>query len=474
MTARSAGSIPAPHGSGMRRDIASAYLASAARIGSWALVSAILFRFAGTSEFAMFALVRGTLGILNYVSLGLAPAVIHQAAALTDEQLTTNPADGIVLNYAAPRSIASPLARLYASAAEVALGAGSVGVLLTVVYAWSFSKLYRVPGDLVEQMPRVVLGLGIGLLMRLCTDAAGAVLQARSRITLDNLVLASSDGTWAVLTVAALLVNRTLGTQNYLLEESALAYAASGFVCWVRIWAAGRETGVTRIRRDMIDRNLVRMLLRFGGLVTVAQLADYLYAPTDYILIDRLLNPIELAHYAPAVQIDAALLVLVTGLASVLLPKAAIAHAAGAPNTVLSYYLRGSLASLALLATAALAVWLISPWLLRLWLGNPMPATQAILPLVLTHTVIGGSSAVGRSILLAVGKVKPFTIAVLIAGVTNVVCSFAFVRYLHWGLRGIVLGTIVAVVARCGIWMPWYVMRTLRHGTPLTANAVSS
>jgi Na+-driven multidrug efflux pump len=93
-----------------------------------------------------------------------------------------------------------------------------------------------------------------------------------------------------------------------------------------------------------------------------------------------------------------------------------------------------------------------------------MPATQAILPLVLVHTVVGGSSGVGRSILLGMGKVRAFTIAVLLGGVSNVVLSFVFVRYLHLGLDGIVLGTIVAVVARCALWMPWYVVRTMRSG----------
>ena len=81
---------------------------------------------------------------------------------------------------------------------------------------------------------------------------------------------------------------------------------------------------------------------------------------------------------------------------------------------------------------------------------------------MLIHTVIGGSSAVGRSILLGMGKVKPFTIAVLIAGVSNVLLSYIFVHYLHLGLKGIVFGTIVAVVGRCGIWMPWYILRQLR------------
>jgi Na+-driven multidrug efflux pump len=107
-------------------------------------------------------------------------------------------------------------------------------------------------------------------------------------------------------------------------------------------------------------------------------------------------------------------------------------------------------------------VWIVSPWLFQAWLHDPMPATVAILPMILIHTVVGGSSAVGRSVLLAVGKVRPFTIAVLIAGVSNVLLSFVFVRFCGLGLRGIVLGTILAVVGRCGVWMPWYVMRVLR------------
>ena len=45
---------------------------------------------------------------------------------------------------------------------------------------------------------------------------------------------------------------------------------------------------------------------------------------------------------------------------------------------------------------------------------------------------------------------------------SNVVLSYIFVRYLNLGLKGIVLGTIVVVVARAGVWMPWYVFRVLR------------
>ena len=199
----------------------------------------------------------------------------------------------------------------------------------------------------------------------------------------------------------------------------------------------------------------------------VGQVADFLYSPIDYVLINRLIDADTVAVYAPAVHIDAGLLVLVTGLAAVLLPKAALAHAGGEMQRVRRYYVRGTLATAAMLLVSAIGVWALSPWIFELWLGNDMPATRAILPMVLIHTVVGGSSAVGRSILLGMGKVRAFTASVLIAGVSNVILSYVFVRYLDMGLQGIVLGTIVVVVARAGIWMPWYVWRSVKRATAM-------
>ncbi|HEV8604773.1 MAG TPA: MATE family efflux transporter, partial [Tepidisphaeraceae bacterium] len=210
-----------------------------------------------------------------------------------------------------------------------------------------------------------------------------------------------------------------------------------------------------------------------GALVTLAQLGDYLYAPTDYILINKFLGNIDVAAYAPAVQIDAALLVLVSGMAAVLFPRSALAHAAGDAGAVRRYYVRGTLASAGILVVAGLSVWVLSPVIFRLWLGTPLMDTRIILPLVLIHTVIGGSSMVGRSILLGTGKFKPFAISVLIAGVTNVVLSYIFVKHFRWGLKGIIYGTIIAVVARCLLWMPWYVMRSLKHAPLLIIEPAS-
>src|SRR5262245_27061716 len=71
--------IPQRPVSTIRRDLFSAYAASLARIASWIFISAILFR-SNPLEFAMFALIRSTVGLLNYTALGMSPAVVRMIA----------------------------------------------------------------------------------------------------------------------------------------------------------------------------------------------------------------------------------------------------------------------------------------------------------------------------------------------------------------------------------------------------------
>ena len=64
----------------MGRDVLSAYGATFARIFSWVIISAAVWRMVSPGAFALMSLVRATIGILNYTSLGLAPAMIRLLA----------------------------------------------------------------------------------------------------------------------------------------------------------------------------------------------------------------------------------------------------------------------------------------------------------------------------------------------------------------------------------------------------------
>ncbi|MGA2231378.1 MAG: MATE family efflux transporter, partial [Tepidisphaeraceae bacterium] len=383
------------------------------------------------------ALVRTTIGLLNYTTLGLAPAMVRMLSL--------------------EKRAAQAPSEVYSSAMALAAVASLAGVTLAFAYAVFFPVLHRLPsGHLNENFGPFVFLMGLGMVFRIVSDAPGAVLQVRQRIATDNLLLAGAEWIWMALIAVR------MWRDNLTLESVALCWAVSAVLLMgARILLARDAMGPAAFAGPAVRAEMMRRLLSFGLLVALAQAADFLYAPTDNILINRFLDPRAVAAYAPAIQIDAGLLLLVSGLAAVLLPRTALAHAAGNTHIVRQYYIKGTLLSVSLLLPAALAAWLLSPIIFRLWLGDPMPATLAILPLVLIHTVVGGSSAVGRAVLLATGKVRPFTGAVLVAGASNVLLSFVFVYYFRLGLPGIVYGTLVAVIGRCAMWMPWYVWKTL-------------
>src|SRR5687767_5925834 len=73
----------------IRLDVATAYVVTAARVGAWALVSALVYRRLGAAAFAVLALVRATAGLLAYTSLGLAPAMVRFLAEADKPQPVT-------------------------------------------------------------------------------------------------------------------------------------------------------------------------------------------------------------------------------------------------------------------------------------------------------------------------------------------------------------------------------------------------
>jgi len=436
---------------GHGRDIFWAYALSATRVASWLVVYGTLYRRVGPDAAALLALVRWTLGLLNYASAGLGPAILHYAAKGGEE------GSGFRVQGSGetPTQSAIPSPRLIYRTG-ISLSLIGAGVFTVALWTWVV-----VQGRARGVAPLVGL-FGTGMLIDLAADAWGAVVQSRGRIRNDYQAQTGLEILWALLaTTGIFLLPKLVGWQT-ILGTSYLVAA---------ILSAGTRAYFARqvfraLPADPTSQKsarAARKLLTFGGLVVLAQIADYLYAPTDFLLIRWLIDLKTVAVYAPAVQMDAGIWLLASGLSTALLPMSATAFGKRDFANLRRFYLQGTALSFVILLVLCILGWIAAPGIFRLWLGDKMKPTQQILPLVLIPTVIGGSAAVGRSILLAIGQVRAFTTAALIAGVANVLLSYSFVRFAGLGLKGIILGTIVVVIARCALWMPWYTLRSLRN-----------
>ena len=463
----------------VRHQLLAAYCASGAKVLAWAVAAAVVYRRLGPGPFALLMLLRGTLGLFNHAAFGLGPAVLHFTALARRRT-----AGEVVLEAAevAPQDARSPTLD-YADAAvdrdrlRVAPGASamsvhlhaailtlpllSLGLAALAAYDANFPRIHDIAAGTLRTDLQAVWLVGGGVLLRAVGDVAGGTSQATGRFVADQLLAAAADVVWGVACVA-LFLSSNLSE----LKEVATLYMLTGFLAVLpRAVVARLSAGSCRPaggrRRYAIGFTFALRLLAYGGLVTLGGVADFLYAPIDYVILNKLVDPLAVAVYAPAIQVDAALILLVTAVAAVVLPRSAIRHANRDAAGVWREYVRAAVASAGVTVVGGVGVYLLSPYLFTLWLGDSLPATRAILPLVLAHTVIGASAGVGRATLLAVGKAGAYAASVLVGGLLNVGLSLWFV-HLGLGLRGVIWGTLASVFLRCVLWLPWYVRRTLR------------
>ena len=466
----------------VRHQLLAAYCASGAKVLAWAVAAAVVYRHLGAGPFALLMLLRGTLGLFNHAAFGLGPAVLHYSALArrgVNVAVVAEPVGGAARPAATPgRDVLDYAARPVTAVVEpgstpfsvllhafrLTLLLGLVAGVLLRLYMQVFDRVHDVPSSFGRDDVLVVAMIGGGVLLRAAGDVAGGASQAGGRLVADLLAAAAADLLWAGIClwfVATAAIND--------LTSVALPYLLTGVVAAFVRWAIAAGSVVVQapeeppgvVTKDVFGWPFTFRLLAYGGLVTLGGVADFLYAPIDYVILNKLVDPLAVAVYAPAVQVDAALILLVTAVASVVLPRSAIRHANKDAAGVWREYVRAAVASAGVTLVGGVAVYLLSPWLFALWLGDSLPATRAILPLVLAHTVIGATAGVGRATLLATGKAGAYAVSVLVGGLLNVGLSLWFV-HLGFGLRGVIWGTLVSVLLRCVLWLPWYVRRSLR------------
>ncbi len=439
--------------------VAASYAASTARVASWLVVSAVVYRWGGADQLAILMLVRGTIGILSYTSLGLTPALVQLLSQPNKHPAPASAPVSKTLGYAhAPEdSDADRAKNVFHTAMVITFLATAIGAGVVVFYAMNFHRVHAGASGHSVNVFAVVMLIGFAVLVRIAGDTFGAKLQAKRKIGRDSLTQVAGE---AVFVAGAMSIAATpveAASLGLLLGSAATLLLRA-------VQTLDRE----EISLDRFDPRTAWMLLSGGAFVMLAQLADWLYAPVNQILIARFLSVREVADYVPALQVDAAMLLLVSGLATVLLPYSARAMHVGNYTDLRLIYVGGTLLSLVILSISAVVICLIDGWLFQKWFGDPLPATQAILPLVMVHTVAGGSASIGRSVLFGMGRFKAYAVSAILGGGANVALAIIFLTTTSLGLRGIIYATIITVVVRCLIWMPVYTLWSIyKIGGPM-------
>ncbi len=462
----------------LKLDLITSYALSAARVGSNLAIFAILYRYTNERYAATYAVIRSMLMLLTYVFGGFNPALQRLLAAPFAAAAKTEPLSAPVgvLPYASQREwkriVRDEADVIYAHANLIASSLVLLLIIPVTLYGELVNQIHDFSITRSSDARPFALAFGIALLFRLWSEPSSAILQLRNRLGLDNLVQIAGEVIWIVLCLLAAVnypVHRSYG--GLFAGIASLYLLVSVAVLCVRRFLAAQTLGFCFEPFLDLRWSTLKTLVAGSTVISLGQFADFLYAPANILLINTFVHPSAVARYAPALQIDAGLLLLVGAVSSVMLPRAMAAWARGDRELLRSVYLRSTLACLLVLIGAAVFVGALIERILNLWLGTVPPDAPMITRLVLIHTVVGGTAGVGRAVLLGMGRFKAYTISALLGGIANVALALLFVLVFHWGLRGIVLATIISVIVRCALWMPLYILRALRGST--TSNPVS-
>ena len=449
----------------MKLDLASAYAASLARVASWAVIAGVIYDRSGSTAFAAFSITRAIMTLIAVSGLGLTPTLVvllpQFKVRLKSRAEIERDESGMMMEYETPRKRPEPPAdSLLMDTAFRLVVIAALGVSALV---YLFFEIADSSGWFDSKFAMIVRDGAVGALgatfIRLFADVAGTRLQTSGYLALDFLLQAATEICWVAIAYPSLHSNQiSAEAVSIAMGTLMLSNILFGLIRFFLATLLQSGLGFT-----LIQFRYAGLLLRTGSLLMAAQVADLLYGPANQALIKAYLTTQSLAEYAPLLHIDAALLLGVGGLATLLLPKTAIAMGDQNHAAIRRYYVNGTLASLTLLAAGAAFAWAVAPRLFKVWFGDPLPATVALLPLVMIHTVIGGTAGVGRSILFGMNRAAAYTAASLVGGVANVGLAILLVTHTALGLRGIILATIITVVVRCAIWMPWYTLRAIRQ-----------
>lgn len=215
-----------------------------------------------------------------------------------------------------------------------------------------------------------------------------------------------------------------------------------------------------RIRISYFDKSLLGQLFSFGFFLFLNAVASQVVFFTDRFFIGSFVSLSAVAIYsltAKAPELSRELIYRITDNAY---PAMVEINSREGENRLKSIHQKLLLITVCFIGIAFWMIFIINDWFLTLWVGDGFFAGQLILVLtlliMLQHTIIH----VGAICLQGAGLVKGFSLMSIIEAALNLGLTLVLARM--YGVKGILLATIIAGWATSGWYIPLTTLKYLK------------
>lgn len=311
----------------------------------------------------------------------------------------------------------------------------ALGVLAAAILAATtpllVTKILNIPAGLLDDARSTFYIMAISIPAVLISGSFRGVLEAAQRFDLVNVAATPLSAANFLLPVVGIALGWRLPAIVGLLVASRVLGLSTFYLLCVRVYPSVGQA-------PRFHATQARVLLGFGGWVTVSSIVGPILLYVDRFMIGVLLTMAAVAYYTAPYEMVIRLLIVPVSVASALFPALSSVNTEGRPE-VLGNLVAGSVKYLLLALGPAIVVLLaLAPDILRLWLGPDFAQNSALALRILALGVLANSLAqVPFALIQGFGRPDVTAKIHLVELPLQIMLAWTLVR--SWGLPGAAL-----------------------------------
>jgi O-antigen/teichoic acid export membrane protein len=319
------------------------------------------------------------------------------------------------------------------------------GLLLAILSPVLAHRAFHVAPALQYEARRIFLLLAFSLPLVLATNGLRAALEAAQRFDLVNCLRIPASISVYILPALGLAVGASLPQIVLLMVLARLVVCAAHLIgCFVVLPGVGF--------RPRWSCNTLTLLLRYGGWVTVSNLANPVLLYVDRFFIGSLLSLTLLGFYTVPFEAVTKLWIVPASLASTLFPAFSALTATNDRSRVTLLYSRSFKYLLLLLGPVVLLVVLFARNILTLWMGEAFAhQTTAVLQILACGVFINCFAHIPFGLLQSHGR--PDLAAKVLLCELPLYLPLAWFLVRHGGISGAAAGWTLRVTIEAAMFV---------------------